>query len=445
MVKRLRWLVVASAVVLAVAMTAGPAVGQNGGSDENLTASDVGITPTEIRIGVIADTGSPIAPGLFQGAVDGVEAWADYMNEKEGGLAGRKIVVESYDSKLSADEARNAIIDACSENFALVGTSALFVNNIDDLVACEDSEGAATGLPDFPVVTTEVVHQCSPVSYGINPPAIDCATKDENPQTYRGNLGATNWYVKKFGKNALHGLYLYPSDLKSAKNSQVPLFTAQQRAGIKQDETFDVSGSAPQSAYTPFVQAMKDSGATFARHGGNDVGVIALRKEAKIQGVNTVKVWDCSLQCYDKDLVSSQNAADMEGQYVYIPFLPFEEASTNKMLRDYLKYIGRNKADGFATQAFASGIFLRDVVNKIVEGGDNNAITRKAVLETAPTITEFNADGMLGTTNVGEHVPSPCYVLLQVKDGKFVRVFPTKKGTIECDPKNLFTIKMNLT
>ena len=170
------------------------------------------------------------------------------------------------------------------------------------------------------------MHQCSPVSYGINPPIIDCATKDENPQTYRGSLGATNWYLKKFGKNALHGLFLYPSDLKSAKNSQVPAFTAQQEAGIKQDATFDVSGRAPQSAYTPFVQAMKDSGATYARHGGNDAGVIALRKEAKIQGVNTVKVWDCSLQCYDKDLVSSANAADIEGQYVWIPFLPFEEA-----------------------------------------------------------------------------------------------------------------------
>ena len=110
MVKRLRWLVGGAAVVLAVAMTAGPAVGQNGGSGskENLTATDVGITPTEIRIGVIADTGSPIAPGLFQGAVDAVKAWAEYMNKNEGGLAGRKVVVDTYDSKLSADDATAA-------------------------------------------------------------------------------------------------------------------------------------------------------------------------------------------------------------------------------------------------------------------------------------------------------------------------------------------------
>ena len=155
-VKRLRWLIVAAAMVLVVAMTAGPAVGADS-TTAKLTATDVGITPTEIRIGVIADTGSQLAPGLFQGAVDGVQAWADYMNAKEGGLAGRKIVVDTYDSKLSADDARNAIIEACSKDFATVGTSALFVNNVDDLVGCKDSKGVATGMPDFPVVTTEVV------------------------------------------------------------------------------------------------------------------------------------------------------------------------------------------------------------------------------------------------------------------------------------------------
>ncbi len=427
--------------------TAGPAVGANGNGNgsSNLTATDVGITPTEIRIGVIADTGSPIAPGLFQGAVDGVQAWADYMNAKEKGLAGRKIVIDVYDSKLTADDARNSIIEACSKDFAVVGTAALFVNNIDDLVGCKDAKGAAAGLPDFPIVTTEVVHQCSPVSWGINPPIIDCATKDLKPQTYHGSLGATNWYLKKYGKDALHGLFLYPSDLKSAKNSQIPAFTSQQKAGIKQDETFDVSGRAPQSAYTPFVQAMKDSGATYARHGGNDAGIIALRKEAKIQGVNTVKVWDCSLQCYDKDLVSSANAADTEGQYVWVPFIPFEEASTSPAEQNFLKYIGRDKADGFSLQAYASGLFLRDVINSVTKDAGNDAVTRAALLKAAPTITSFNADGMLGDTNVGEHIPSPCFALLQIKGGKFVRVFPTKKGTLNCDPKNLYTIKMDLS
>jgi ABC-type branched-subunit amino acid transport system substrate-binding protein len=444
-VKHLRWIAVVAAAALATAITGGTAAGQGGGGGGGgggaLTATDVGISPTEIRIGVIADTGSQIAPGLFQGSVDGVQAWAKYMNEKEGGLAGRKIVVDTYDSALDPNKARNAVIEACSKDFALVGTSALFLNNVDDLVACKDGTGTATGLPDFPFTQTETNHQCSTVSYAINPPAIDCNTRTQHPQTYRGGMGATNYFVKKFGKNALHGVFVYPSDLKSAKDAQVPPFTAEQQAGIKQDATFDVSARAPQSAYTPIVQAIKDNQSTYARHGGNDAQNIALMKEAKIQGVNTVKVWECSLQCYDKDILATPEA---EGLYVWTTFLPFDETKSNKMLANLIKYIGTDKADGFSTQAWAAGILLRDMVNAVVEDGGNNALTRAALLKAAPNMTDFDADGMVGERNIGSRIGTSCYVLNQVKSAKFVRVFPKQKGTFECDPKGQYSLKLDL-
>lgn len=450
--QRFRWLAIVAVVALVMVSNVAAAAGQGGGGKsgggksgggvEPLQATDVGITPTEIRIGVIADTGSSLAPGLFQGSVDAIQAWAKYLNEKEGGLAGRKVVVDVYDSGLDANKSRNAIIEACSKDFALVGTTALFVFNVDDLVGCKDAKSAATGLPDFPVLTTEVAHQCSPVSYPVNPPVLDCATKDQHPQTYRGSLGATKYYLDKFGKKNLHGIFVYPADLKAAKNTQVPAFTAQQNAGIKQDATFDLSARAPQSAYTPVVQAMKDSQATYARNGGNDAMNIAMMKEAKIQGVTTVKVWDCSLQCYDKDIVATP---ETEGLYVWTLFLPFEEAKSNKMLGNFLKYVGRDKADGFAAQAWASGILFRDVVKKVAEERGDNGVTRAAVLETVKGISEFDADGMLAPSNPGGRVPSPCYALMQVKGGKFVRVFPKKAGTFHCDPKNMYTVKLDLT
>jgi hypothetical protein len=423
------------------ALTAGAAAGQSGGGKEALTASDVGISPTEIRIGVIADTGSSLAPGLFQGSVDGVVAWAKYMNEKEGGLAGRKIVVDTYDSALDANKARNSIIEACTKDFALVGTSALFVNNVDDLVGCKDIKGAATGLPDFPFTTTEVLHQCSPVSFPINPSVLDCATKDQHPQTYRGGLGATNYYIKKYGKNALHGLFLYPSDLKSAKDAQVPAFTAQQQAGIKQDATFDVSARATQPQYTPFVQTLKDNQSTYFRSGLNEASTIAAMKEAKLQGVTTVKVWDCSLQCYDKDVLA---APETEGLYVWTSFLPFDETKSNKMLANFIKYVGTDKADGYSTQAWGAGLMLRDIVNGITQDGGNNSVTRAAVIKGAANLHKFDADGMLGVRDAGARIPSVCFVLTQVKSGKFVRVYPTKAGTFDCNAKNLYTVKLDL-
>ena len=34
---------------------------------------------------------------------------------------------------------------------------------------------------------------------------------------------------------------------------------------------------------------------------------------------------------------------------------------------------------------------------------------------------------------------------MQIKSGKFVRVFPKKAGTLDCDPKNIYTQKTNLS
>ena len=88
--------VVVIGVVLAglAAAGIGPATAQS--SNEKPTATEVGVTATEIHIGVVADVDNPFAPGLFQGAVDGVKAGAAYLNSKEGGggLAGRKVVVD---------------------------------------------------------------------------------------------------------------------------------------------------------------------------------------------------------------------------------------------------------------------------------------------------------------------------------------------------------------
>src|SRR3954463_963632 len=93
-----------------------------------LTASEVGVTPKTITVSVIADTGSSLRPGVFQGSVDAVKAWADYINAT-GGLACRQVVVKALDSKLSSDDAANSITTACGNSFALVGTTALFINN----------------------------------------------------------------------------------------------------------------------------------------------------------------------------------------------------------------------------------------------------------------------------------------------------------------------------
>jgi len=426
--------------LVAVASIATTTVASAHGGGESLEATEIGVTADEIKISVIADVENQLQPGLFQGSPDAVTAFAEYVN-KNGGLAGRELVVEFIDSHLSADDARNAIVQACEDSLAVVGTAALFLNNVDDMVSCANSEGAPVGIPDFPVVTTEPVHQCSPVSHPINPPTLDCATIDDHPQTYRGNIGATEYYLKQH-KN-LAGVFLYPSDLKSAKDSQVPNFTAQEEAGIKLDAEYDVSARAQQSAYTPIAQQMKTDGTTYARSGLAFSSTVTMRKEAKLQGVDSVEVWDCSLQCYNRQLLE-QGGSDVEDQYVYLNFVPFfSEAKDNKMTNSFVKAVGKDKVDGFAAQAWSSAVYFRDAVNAIVEAGGNNAITRERLLEEANNINDFTAEGMMAPTDVGDRTPGSCYAVMQVQNGEFERVHPKKAATFDCKSK-LITLELDL-
>jgi len=409
-----------------------------------LQDTDVGVSSDTIRIAVIADVDNPARPGLFQGVVNGVRAFAKFINAR-GGLAGRQVQVDFIDSHLSADEARNALIRACQEDFAIVGTTALFLNDIAPMTGCPDKAGAATGLPDVPLVQTEEAHQCSPVSYPVLANQLVCATRDQHPQTYFVKSGQVLYFLKHF--KDLHGVYLIPSDLRSTVNATTPLARGEQQLGVKSDGEVRISGLATQSDYTPIAQTLKQHDSTYAESISDYKSSVFLRREAKIQGVSTVKVWGCALQCYDAKFLS-EGGADVEGHYTALFFIPFEEAKHNKSVAAYLRNVGgKGNADGFGAQAWTAGLFFRDVVDNVVKADGRNGLTRARFLEEAAKVHDFTAsvdgDAMLGPTDVGAHKVSPCFLLMQVKGGKYVRVFPKQANTFDCNPKNVFTIKLD--
>ena len=143
--------------------------------------------------------------------------------------------------------------------------------------------------------------------------------------------------------------------------------------GIKQDAEFGISGLTPQSGYTPYAQAIKAHNSTYARNGSDYVSNVFLRKEAQVQGVNTVKVWDCSLQCYDPRLISTGGSA-VEGQYVWLSFLPFEDKGHNAELDNFLQY--DKKPDAFGAQAWVAGQVFATAVNSVVAKSGPNGLTR---------------------------------------------------------------------
>jgi hypothetical protein len=426
----------------ATALTAGAQ-----SKDEAPKATEVGITDKEIHVAVIADVDNPIVPNLFKGSKDAVEGAAKFLNSKAGGggLAGRKVVVDFYDSKLNANATTNAEIQACENDVAVVGTSAVSLASVDEMRNCKDSTGAVTGLPDIPFVSTNLSQQCSDQSFPMAPPQVICSTASQHPQTFQPNVGRGYYYKQKFGKD-LHGIYIFGSDSKSARDSSYASGIGQLRAVCcKSDQDFDISGFAPQSAYTPVVQEMKNAGSNYGQATQGPQQIL-LRKEATLQGLTDVKVWDCTTGCYSKAFLKD-GGSDVDAQFVdtlYLPFLSTAEQKANPMLKNFVKYTGADKADGFGVYAWSAMIAFRDAVNAQVKAGGVNSVTRKTIFDQLNKIHEFSADGMFGTIDLAGRKTSPCHVLMQVKNGDFKRVFPAKAGTFDCAKKNVVEVKLDV-
>ena len=405
-------------------------------------ADDVGITDKEIRLAVVADVDTPVVPGLFQAAVDGMRAWAKVVN-KQGGVAGRKVVIDFIDSRLSADEARNAVIKACSDDFAMVGTEALFLNNVDDMEACPDKQGKTTGLPNLPGIALEVAERCSKVAYVFSGETKFCSTIDQHPQTYYPYQGDARYYLKK--NKDLHGVWLVPSDLRSSRNSQITNFQAATELGIKKDSEgfYDMSARAPQSALTPVVQVIKDNSSTFAENGSSFGIMVELRREAKLQGVSSVKLWACNQGCYDAEFLK-EGGADVEGTYSGIPTLPFlTEYKLNPTLKSLVKALGGpEKMNANGINAFVAALLFQQAAEKAVANG--GTLTRQSFLDAISGIHDFDAKGIIGPMDIGNRQPNPCHVVVQVKNGKWERVFPAKPGTFDCSKKNTGKVQMDL-
>jgi ABC-type branched-subunit amino acid transport system substrate-binding protein len=406
---------------------------------KTLTASEVGVSPTTITVTVMADVGSPLSPGLFQGSIDGVNAWAKYVNAR-GGLACRQVVVKTVDSKLSPDEAKNGIVSACGSSLVMLGTTALFLNDMRPAESCKDKTGAATGIPDLPVLQTEPVEQCSAISFAVIPNGGSCPYSGKGVRTFQAVTPAIDWFKKNITSD-LHGIFVVPNDLPSTITSSTVLFAGIEKNGVKQDAEYGISGIATQSQYGSIIQAIKSHQATWVMNGADYSGTLKMRNEAAQQGVNSVKVWACSLQCYAPNFVK-QGGANVEGQYSWLQFLPFEDKGANDTLDSFLQY--DTKPDSFGLQAFAAGLLLEQVVDKVVKDDGPNAVTRKAILDGIRQVHSFDAGGMLVPTDVAGKTPNKCIIIMQVKNGAWTRVDPTEKGKFDCsEPGGITTISID--
>ena len=142
-----------------------------------LEATDTGVTEDTITIQVMADTGSPLAPGLFQGNVDALEAFETFINDN-GGIGCRELVVETWDSKLTPEETKNGQINACGSALAMVGGNSLFNPDVTTMSTCPNAEGQPIGIPNIGALANDINEQCAVNTFLIQATVEECSADD---------------------------------------------------------------------------------------------------------------------------------------------------------------------------------------------------------------------------------------------------------------------------
>jgi hypothetical protein len=128
-----------------------------------------------------------------------------------------------------------------------------------------------------------------------------------------------------------------------------------------------------------------------------------------------------------------------EGQYVGIETVPFGDRRVVPELRAYLRAAARTERPSSyeGLRAYVAGVLFEEAVADVVADHGSDGLTRSRLVESLGAVHDFTGRGLVGATDVGARAPNGCFVLLQVNGGRFTRVAPAERGSLDCGSQNL--------
>lgn len=371
-----------------------PGAGGKSGSCDGFQ-NGTGITDQTITIANAADISGPI-PGLFESAQQAVKAYVAYFNASSD-ICGRKLKLVTYDTRTDAGGDQEATTRACQDAFAMVGSISAF-----------DNGGAAKskecGIPDmrFAAVTPERG----------NLPNVFGAQSNQTNQI-PASIG--NYFKKNMPETTKGVATLYPNSAASIVNSKSRK-KAFEMQGFK--VVYDKMIASSEFNYGPYVLEMKDAGVELVHFVGAYGQAIRIAQAMEQQDFHPAFVLQPA--AYDRGFIEGGGEA-IEDTYVYSDGGLFEQPTPELSL--YMKWLDQ-VAPGAVPTYFgqyawsAARIFTEQAVKL---GGKLN---RETLIQAYRGVNNYTTNGMHAPQNPGAKRSADCVAMLQVQDGKFVKVSP---------------------
>jgi hypothetical protein len=364
--------------------------GQNGGNP--------------LKIGTNTDHGYEASPGLTIEMLDAAEAFAGWCNE-QGGIRGLPIEIVDLDGKLFS--VPPAMEQACAEVFAMVGGGWVF----DDQM-----------YPRF--------HECGMINfagYTVTPTAAEANGKVQplpNPATTK----PTSWllWAKEAYPEAIANTAILYGDFLTTKVVADQLEATMNAVGgftVTAKTAYNPGGEAN---WVPFAQSLKDNDVGAMFFVGNDANLVLLYKAMREIGyVPELVLNDANF--YTELMVAEGNADATDGLRVRTAYAPFEEADQFPGMQSYLDMMATYRPDGkiagLGLQATSALLMFVTAANACLDRNDN-VLERECVLAEGKKITSWNGGGLHTESNPGSNLPPECGIIMQVRDGRWQRLFP---------------------
>jgi ABC-type branched-subunit amino acid transport system substrate-binding protein len=371
-------------------------------------ASTTGLTSKSVTVGNVSIITGPV-PGLFEGAPIGVKAYFAYINSK-GGVDGRKLYVDSKDDAFSSQQNETDTQEAIGRDFAMVGSFSLF-----DGYGCK-ALAADPAVSDVSV-SLDPTTDALPNSFSAEPTVVG------------SSLGPLEYYRSHFPKDTTVGTIV--SNAASALAQWDGEAAALKHVGFKIAYVDDVNPLA--SDFTTDVINMRSDHVNAVDLTALDWQDAAIfMQNAAAQNWHPGLVFSGGPVYADQFISHAGGAAAVNGiligqlQALYLG----QDASHLPADKDFLTYVKKVNSswtpDLYTLFGWASANLF---VQALKAAGAHP--TRGSVLAQLKKITSFNAGGLVATSNPAQKKPASCFVMMEIKNGKYQRVLPKTSG-FEC-------------
>ena len=366
----------------------------------------VGVTDDEIKVATITDKAGQVK--IPTASIEqSTQAFIDWCNSY-GGIKGRKLKMVPIDSKLFSH--LEATKEACNAGvFAIVGSGSVTDNTgAQAMVDC--------GLIEVPAYTATVTKAMSD----------NLVQPVPNPGQYLN--GASPKYTAEQHPKAIKKAAILSSNIETATVQADRIIDAYEQLGF--DFVYDKHTGVVQESYAAEAREMKNKGVEYVTMVSAVSETNKLLRDMKTQGFEP-EVIDLGAQYYDPELLTNPAS---EGAQVQVNTVPFEEADEAPALQQYLDAYAKVDTDikptSLGVQAFSAGLLFATAANAVDE------LTRDNVLAELKDIHSWDGGGLHYEADPGANTVGTCIILLEVKDGEFVRKFPDDAPEFSCNPDN---------